>query len=237
MHDEKIFAERVFVPMHENEQEPYAYGPWALRFAVSVLWRTVIFSEATALTKLKPQHFTYLQRAERVWREFLLGKRPHPGSFQALLFPLDTISKAILPKQSAFLNRYLLRTVDVEILAGTTDVIVYAKLARTLLIGHVEVRRANRWKGGRLSVSCGLIGGRNTYHLPEEFFEYLNKHAELGAEAFRQMSPIQKEKLKASLMLNVAAVADSEVMRAMAADVEHSGKEAFRVTIASAEKQ
>ena len=85
-------------------------------------------------------------------------------------------------------------------------------------------------------LSSGRIGGRNTYSLPEDFFEFLNKHAELGAEAFRQMSPSQKEKLKASLMLNVAAVADSEVMRAMAADVEHSGKEAFRVTIASAEK-
>lgn len=237
MKDEKIFAERVFMPMHENRLQPFHYGPWALRFAISVLWRTVVFSEAAALKKLKTQHFTYLQRAERAWRDFLLGKRRHPGSFHALLFPLDTISKSILPKQSAFLNRYLLRTVDIDILDGTTDVIVYAKLARTLLIGHVEVRHTNRWRRGRLSARGGLIGGRVTYTMPEEFFEYLNKHADLGAEAFKQMSPIQKEKLKASLMLNVDGVADSEVIRAMTADVEYSGNEAFRVTKASAENQ
>src|SRR5258706_11893804 len=73
--EEKIFAERLFVPVHEGVSiSGLVYGEWAARFAVSVSWRVLVFN-----MELGPiEHFTAGQQeavpaAERQWRAFLAG--------------------------------------------------------------------------------------------------------------------------------------------------------------------
>jgi len=42
---EKSFCEHLFLPLHSNPSltPPIKYGPWALKFAVSVSWRVLLY--------------------------------------------------------------------------------------------------------------------------------------------------------------------------------------------------
>ena len=227
---EKPFAEHVFVPLHRNAAQPFRHGPWALRFAASILWRTIIYGDDERLAHLIDDQRIALRGAERVWREFLLGQRPHPGVHEAHLIPLDVVESTEGSRMSPFLNRYLLRSVDLDILASPSEVLVYAKLCRVLLLGHVVVRSRGRWRASRIAVQSGVIGGVVDYWLPAALKSFMNGKANLIATSFQRMSASQKQKLRTALEDNLDTLADSEVFRAMKSDVRHSGSEAFRIT-------
>jgi hypothetical protein len=131
---------------------------------------------------------------------------------------------------SPYLNRYLLRGVDTDVLAGRSDVMVYAKLCRVLLFGFIQVTRTAVWRGTKLQLRSGAVGGPVQYRAPRELFEYMNKRSDAHAAVLAGMSDTQKAKVDQALMANIDKLAQSDVLRAMQADVSHSGKEAFRST-------
>ena len=227
---EKPFAEHIFVPLHSNAEQTFCHGPWALRFAVSVLWRTIIYGGDERLAHLSDDQRIALRGAERAWREFLLGQRPHPGAHEAHLIPLDVVESSKGSSMSPFLNRYLLRSADLDILASPSELLVYAKLCRVLLLGHVVVQSPGKWRSSRIAVQSGVIGGAVDYWLPTTLNSFINGKANLVATAFQGMSIPQKQKRWTEIEENLDALADSEVFRALQSDVRHSGSEAFRIT-------
>ena len=58
----------------------------------------------------------------------------------------------------------------------------------------------------------------------------MNQRAARGAEALASQSGRQNAKLRAQLQANIARYAGSEMFRAMRADIQHSGSNAFAVT-------
>jgi hypothetical protein len=227
---EKPFAERVFVPLHSNAMTSFPHGPWALRFAVSVLWRTIIYGGEERLAHLNNDQRAAIRNTEQVWREFLLAQRPHPGIHEAHLIPLDVLQNGGEGEMSPYLNRYFLRSVDLDIVASPSEVLVYAKLCRVLLLGHVIVRARGKWRASRVAVQSGVIGGAVEYWLPAALGTFMNGKADLNATAFQKMSAPQKGKLRAALGENLDALARSETFRAMESDVRRSGQRAFRIT-------
>jgi hypothetical protein len=72
--DERSFADRFFRPYAAGQLSfPVTYGPWALRFVVSLSWR-LLAADLEQFVGRYPQWATITKDAERQWRLFLLGK-------------------------------------------------------------------------------------------------------------------------------------------------------------------
>ena len=227
---ESIFTAEIFRPLHLNDKNSFRYGSWGLKFAASVVWRVLAESLEHGPGRLTLEQSRVASVAEQTWRSFVLGKIRHPGRFEVHAIPLDVVSTRHDASVSPFLNRYLLRTAWAEVVTGKKDVLVYAKLCRILLIGHVIVENQSRWRPSRLSVSHGTLGRDNGYYLPVSLQKYMNQCAMRNAETLASLSPHQKAKLKARLEANLPGLAASEVFRALRADVSQGGAEAFAVT-------
>lgn len=162
---ESRFAAQVFLPLHRNEGNAFAYDEWGLKFASSVVWRVLTESLEHGHGRLTPEQFRFASASGQAWRAFMLGNARHPGRFEVHAIPLDVVPATVDADVSPFLNRYLLRAADAEVVVGATDVLVYAKLCRILLVGHVVVERQAHWRQSRLSVARGTLGGGRNYYL------------------------------------------------------------------------
>jgi hypothetical protein len=237
---ETPFAREIFLPLHENRFRgvpQFPYRDWALKFAVSVSWRTVQYLRAQngQLTHLSSDQQDLLRRAERTWTQFLLGEVEHPGEFEHHAFPLDVIETGGVQGLSPIINRYLLRAVDGDLVAAPGSVIVYTKMLRILVIGFVQMEDRSAWLGGKLHVRRGTFGTRR-YRLPGAMRSYINSRAAAQARALRSLSPRQRERTRQVIDSNLVTLGKSEVFRAVDADVRLFGSEAFRVTAADGEE-
>jgi hypothetical protein len=226
---EKLFSENLFLPLHNPEPvtQPIRYGEWAIKFAVSVSWRVLTFFERAGMNR----QFTSLQHqladdARETWRRFLLGEIENPGAFEQHLLPVDVIKDYQAPKISPFLNRYLLRSIHIDVISTRDSAHVYTKMCRLVLFGRIQEEHPRFWKGMQLHLRRGEIRPRD-YHLPPGMDEYMNRKADEIKSALQSMSPRQHEIVDEMFNKHVDAIANSEIYRAIQYDVAHSGKEAF----------
>jgi hypothetical protein len=227
---ESTFAARLFFPLHRNEANSITYDSWGLKFASSIVWRVLTESLERGPGRLTLEQSRSASVAEQTWRAFILGTVRHPGRFEVHAIPLDIVSGNVGSEVSPFLNRYLLRSADAEVIAGAKNVLVYSKLCRILLVGHVVVENQTRWRASRLAVVQGTFGRDPDHYLPYGLQQYMNQRAMRCAESFASQSAKQKAKLRARLEANLPRLAGSEMFRAMRADVARSGSDAFAVT-------
>ena len=228
---EKPFAETVFQYVHRTsvEQQPVAYREWALKFAASISWRTQLFFRENGLDHLSTVDRACLSRAADTWRDFLLDRIPHPGEFEQHVLLVDTVEESSGPPISPFLNRYFLRTIQTDLVTSKSMCFTYAKLCRVVIIGFVRMKAPQYWKGTKLHLRTGKIGG--DCRIPELLMHYWNDKANQVAAAMASMSPRQVDKIDLVFAnTDPDRMAESETFRAMSADVRFSGDEAFRAT-------
>jgi hypothetical protein len=229
---EKNFYKRLFLPLHSNPTltTPINYGPWALKFAVSVSWRILMYyHQLDDLHHLSKKQMENARTALNIWRGFLLGELPNPGQFEQHLLPVDVIKGYSGSEISPFLNRYLLRSVHMSVICSNTSAIVYTKMGHLILFGFIQEDTSKRWKGTKLHVNKGLIMPR-VYHLPKYVAKYLNEQANKAAKALASVSTRQNQIIQESILENADEFVNCEIFRAMQYDVYHSGKNAFKIT-------
>lgn len=226
---EKSFCEHLFLPLHSNPTltAPINYGPWALKFAVSASWRVLVYyHKLDDLLHFSEKQRETAQIALDVWRRFLLGELPNPGQFEQHLLPIDVIQSYSGPKISPYLNRYLLRSVHMDVICSNTSAMVYLKMGHLILFGFIQ-EDSKRWRGTKLHVNNGSIMPRD-YRLPKNIAAYWNEKANEGTKALASISPRQKQKIKEAILENADELANSELFRAIQYDFYHSGKSAFK---------
>jgi len=226
---ETAFAERLFYPYIRGESSRFVYGEWLLHFCVSVSWRVLRFhKEETALKNYEPEAIARIAKAEEAWKTFLLGQRPHPGSFQQHLLPLDAIdvisggSRDISPN----INRYLMRAIDMDLCRGEKINFVYSKIGRFIILGFIREDRPERWHGAKVHIKTGRIEPRK-YVMPRSFFEYLNAKARRLAELLAGISPRQRKKIDQTFRANIDRFVGSDELAAMQNDLRMFGDAAF----------
>jgi hypothetical protein len=226
---EKPFSEHIFVPLHDPSPvtTPIVYKQWALKFAASVSWRVLNYYMKLGLSHFSDEQKAHAQQALNFWREFLLGGQKHPGRFEQHLLPLDVIEHHTVGEISPFLNRYLLRSIHMDVLVSESSAIVYTKLCRVTIFGFIYEANPLGWQGMKLHVNKGTIRPRD-YLLPGEIFKYINDKASQVKEALNSLSPKQEQKVAKVIAENLDEIANSEIYRAMSYDVAHSGKAAFK---------
>ena len=228
---ETEFSAKVFRPIHVGGATPLAHpysGEWTLRFCVSVSWRVLQWAINHGLTNLSDGQRAAVPAAELVWREFLLGKRAHPGAYEQHMIPLDVIDDCADPDLSPFMNRYLTRTVDMDFPASPTSVLTWAKMGRLLLIGFVcPPGKTHAWRATRIGVREGTVGAREMW-LPRNMYDYMNERANKVAGKLAELSPRQQEKVDQLHRDKADEIATSDAFRALQYDVRHSDEKAFR---------
>ena len=222
---ERSFSEEVFMPFHERAGDLLSYRDWGLKFAVSVSWRAFQYFDSLG----NFDHLTEDQRREsrvacRYWEEFMLGSRPHPGKYEQHIIALDLLEQVSFPNCSPFLNRYLLRTIDLDVVAWDHCAMVYTKMGRIILFGFLTGQERRNWVGTRLHVRKGQIGAKH-YKVPPYALAQINDMAEISANTLASLSPRQQRKVQEEMLENVDQVRGSEVTKALRQDILLFGKE------------
>jgi len=226
---ETLFANAVFHPINASSSARVRYGPWLLKFCISVSWRVL----STAKEDGGLNHFSDTQRdaadrALKAWSDFLFDKLPHPGVFEQHLLPLDAIQSYEGGDLPANINRYLLRTVDMDTVCNDRTAFVFSKVGRFVIVGFIDLREPRTWSGTKVHVREGVIEPRS-YSLPAKFAEYLIGQARRFAEIHKKISPRQREKIDENMERNLEQLADSESFAAMDHDVRLFGTAAFDI--------
>lgn len=225
-------CERIFLPLHEGQQERFRYGPAFVQFAVSVLWRTLVVLQVEGrLGGLGELNETV--STERVWRQFLLGQiesiAPHDVHAFHMDAPPPHASLRDLPPN---LGRYMRRSVGFVTLQRDDFGYLFVKMARINIFGTVAAGSQRKlWRNSKLHVSGGWCGGDDVVTpnwVPSVFMD----GAELGDATFEGLSPKQKGRTNARLMAAAradgAAFRQADSIRAMRTDVNRVGKRAFQ---------
>jgi hypothetical protein len=224
---ERLFAETIFIPLHGGTQNDFEYGPWLLKFAVSVSWRVLtLFKLIGGLEGFPPEIVRAADTALIWWREVLLDQRPHPGPHEQHLLPLDMISETTIPNLPPNINRYLCRATDMYVAHTTESAIVYAKMGRVALFSFIKMPKPRTWQGTKIHVNYGRISPTRCY-LPGNILDFLIGQAQKMANLCQEMSPRQREVINGALLRNPDRVANSDFFRAMEQDVLMFGQAAF----------
>ncbi len=178
---ETAFSKKIFYPCTNRQQWRFNYEQWLLHFCVSLSWRVLEYyrTETTILEQYTPEEVERIDRARTAWKEFLLGQRPHPGSYRQHLIPFEEIASFTFPSSevSPAINRYLMRVVDMDLARGKTTMFAYSKLGRFIIIGFIREEHPNRWQGSQVRAKVGTIEPGNN-SLPIQFLRYLNERAD-----------------------------------------------------------
>jgi len=218
---ETEFANNIFYPMTKGGSLYYSYGPWLLKFAVSVSWRVLNYF----VEELDLSHYPIILRekannALSHWRDFLLEKTPHPSVFEQHMLPFDQVESFNYPGMPTNINRYILRTVDIDAVhSGDKSAFVYSKMGRIVLIGFIEMPNPRQWKGTKLHVKKGVLGSKY-YTLPAGFGDYFINKAKRLAKLEKSMSAKQQRKIEESYSKDLDRAARSETIKAMDQDVK-----------------
>jgi hypothetical protein len=180
---ENKFAKNIFHPTVSGKTGTVYYQDWLLKFCVSVSWRVL----NNFLFEYDLDHFSRemtekAKNTHKIWKEFLLGKCSHPGKNEQHILPLDSIKSHTVDEMPTNINRYILRSVDIDAVFGKKSAFIYSKLERFVIIGFIEMPKPNQWKGTKVHVKHGVIGPKN-YILPIEFGDYFMDKARKAAMA------------------------------------------------------
>jgi hypothetical protein len=228
---EREFATEIFYPLHSKlgEHQYLNYGVWCLKYAVSVSWRVLRYGLYKGINNFNSEQLEAAKKAEEVWREFLLGIRKHPGDFYQHLVPLNIIESINFPRPSALLNRYILRSTDLDIPSNDEIAFVYVKMGRIALFGIIYDRFPKHWTGTKLHLRKGVIG-RKRVVLPAGMDEYLNYRSNKAASILANMSERQKNTVNQMINDKLDFLHEYEIFNAINQDFLLFGDEAINIT-------
>ncbi len=223
---ETLFSRDLFHPYMKDSGKDFHYSSWLLHFCTSLSWRVLhLYLEDNHLSKWSKSELQLINKAENVWRRYLLGQKPHPEQYRQHLIPLDRI-ESTNAKTVPNINRYLMRAIDTDICKSESSIFTYTKIGRFITIGIIKQSDSNYWQGSKINANKGVVKPRN-YKFHRAFWEYILEKAERAAKRLGSISNHQQEKIDYAFKKNVDKYIKSDAFEAMKADVNAFGKDAF----------
>ncbi len=128
---ETLFANRIFFPYMLDANQKFNYNDYLARFCVSVSWRLLqYFMQDIGYNSIIKEFKDDIDTASGQWRNFLLSKSPHPGRFEQHLLPVDAIESANGLNPPTNINRYLMRSVEIDMVKSNHSLMTYVKMGR-----------------------------------------------------------------------------------------------------------
>jgi len=152
---EDKFARDIFYPYSNDNIAIFQYDKDLMKFSISVLYRLLLIN-LNENQSFDNVHFKELLSALAEWKNFLhCGTKLKNFSKFHIYFASDEIIKDTLPT-NRFLN-FFLRGVDGTIVSSNKTCIVYAKMARIILIGEIKGFDNSEMKNTLINLDGGEI--------------------------------------------------------------------------------
>jgi hypothetical protein len=148
---EREFSLRAFPLVQDDAFRELAYGPWLLKFAVSLSWRILVV-DREALSQEFPQFEDQIAKRLEGWRRFLLGHQRNPGS-EHHLFVFAGMPEQLPADAHPKLLHYLFRAIDVSEAVSSRKLAVYAKILRCFFFSPITPASPSGWHNTR--IHCG----------------------------------------------------------------------------------
>ncbi|MCC5906213.1 MAG: hypothetical protein JJU13_08410 [Balneolaceae bacterium] len=226
---ETDFSKQLFYPYYDNKEIILNYNDWLIKFCVSISWRNLILSKLdNNLEHLTPKQLVTANLALKVWGDYLLGKKPNPGSFEQHLLLLDSVEEHTFKPEDVppTLNRYLNRAVDLDIMASPNQVFIYTKLPLFLIIGIIDMKSSKKWVNTKVKLS-GKISSKVDRKISGLIGDRINAGGKKMAKILQSYSPNQQKLIDNTIENNIERVANSESFKSMQDDYKLFGKHVF----------
>ena len=226
---ERAFAEKVFRPLSEGQGfEPFEYGPWLAKFAVSLSWRVLLEIRAIGpIAHVPADVLPKVDEAEAVWRSFLLEKRVYLSPFDHHLIPLGFVDSQTTAELPPNINRYFACSFAIDLVYSKDQTFIYTKLPFAIVIGVIRTWKPWEWAGTQLKTEGGFFGQGKSLGMPGGLHQYITSKAKKMSELARSLSPRQQAVVDDFVDRNPDRVANSRTFEALRMDVEIFGKAAF----------
>lgn len=209
---EREFSQKAFPVLQGDDYRELEYGPWLLKFAVSLSWRILIINHPE-VEKDVPHFKQPIQEALENWRLFLLGRRKQPGP-QHHLFVMG-IPESIFPTSASKdlhpqTFNYLLRGIDATEFVTDKSVGVYAKMLRSIFYSPIVPLSATGWNNTRIHAGPGRLISPQRLNMPE-FVGFIQ--ARIVELHTKQMSENQRRKVSEAMLRDPEHTVNSESFR------------------------
>lgn len=214
---EKLFAERFFGPLVEGQVERLEYGPWLLKFCVSVSWRVLqLYRTQDSFDDYSIEDHKLLSRADTVWRDYLLGRQAELAAFHQHLYIVRGIASA-KNGTAPNINHHVLRHIGVDLVGGEEKRMVFAKLPRLFLMGVLRDGRPDDWQGTHVNAAGGIIP--LLQRVPDAFYDYVNEKASRAGDLLGSISDQQKAKVLEAIEAEPGRAMKSDTQKALNYDM------------------
>lgn len=225
---EKEFANILFFPLTSRKNSRFRYHEWLLKFSVSLSWRVLLYlkKETPEPKNLTEELRQEINNAQNKWSEFLLDQQQNVDRYEQhilLLGPIESYSDKNMPPN---INRYLLRSIDMDVGFSKNQAFVYVKLPLIIFIGFIKIDDSLKWEGTKIQVKQGLIE-YSQCRIPDYLGEYIKSKAKRIGELQTTISENQQTRIKESLLKNGGELTESGTFMATEADVRLFGMKAF----------
>jgi hypothetical protein len=225
---ETKFSNIVFHRTNIDGLPSVSYGEWLLKFCTSISWRSLLYlRQQTQLGTFTPKQLRLADEAQETWAKFLRGELPHPGVFEQHLVPFGAVSSESGSKFPPNINRYLLRTIEINFGRGPSTMFVYSKVGRFAILGFVQMDYPKQWIGSKVRLRGGVLKPRE-YVFPVQFGDFLADRAARVWEILDDMSGPQQRQVNETIRSNLDRFTNSDLFKAIQLDVGLFGRAAFR---------
>ncbi len=222
---EREFSNNVFHPWNAGALHT-VYGAWMLKFCVSVSWRVLLYCKGhNPSTIYSAEDEKLFVQAERIWREFLLDERPHPGAFSQQFVIFDIIESTNVEDLPDNINRFMTGAISMDIVGSSRSIFTWAKLGRYQIFGTVK-EGPNKFEGTKVHVKQGAIMPGKIV-LPAGLLDLYREKALHAKAAMANLSDAQFDKIDAAVDANIDKLTKSGQIQAIIADAEMFGPQAI----------
>src|ERR1043166_8709189 len=222
---EKLTAEKLFYPYHDNTGIVVKYDKWLAKFCASLCWRVLYLHRGLGLKHFSERQLILVDKALDVWADFMFDRCPQPGGNELHLLPVDVLAHTRDINLPPNINRYLARAPDMDVVCTDKSALTYAKIGKLIIAGFIQVSRPRHWEGTRVAIKRGTIRP-SQYVVPQNFLVYLTERARQMARRHSLFSTKQRAKIVEAFRGNSERAKNSPATRALEADIRMFGQSA-----------
>ena len=202
---EKKFADCFFYPNVRRTLKSTAYGPWLLKFCVSLSWRSLKWFCDHDESHRYSEH---LDTVGELWRRYLLDEISFPESYPQHLV-LAEYASAKINETPIDINVYIRRGTNASIDTRHSPKFVVVKLPCFFVIGTLSEDNAQSWTETKVRANQGDLPfcSKLPKFLSEEILQQLRdiEHAKPS------LSVVQTQKIRDTIETNPTRAANSDI--------------------------
>ena len=173
------FANKIFFPFHKDKVREFDYDENLKSFIMSMAWRCLQIVKEDYMKENPNSHLnTFVDKADKEWREFLNGNRDSINTYETHLLFLDYVDTVKNTDLDNKFHWYLLHGIDFTICTSDKKIFFYVKLPWMVFVISIEPQKIEGWNGTIINKN-GHISSRQTI-TDGNFEAFLNERAKFA---------------------------------------------------------